>query len=65
MDLNLTADEQQFRDELRAWLAVHAPKNWQHRRDEAVDAHFEFLKRWQHTLYEGGWAGTMAAAARA
>ena len=29
MDLNLTAEEQQFRDELRAWPATHAPKDWQ------------------------------------
>ena len=27
MDLNLTTDEQQFRDELRAWLAAHVPGN--------------------------------------
>jgi len=57
MDLNLTAEELQFRDELRTWLASHAPKNWQHRRDESVDAHFAFLRQWQHTLYDGGWAG--------
>ena len=57
MDLNLTAEEQQFSDELRAWLAAHAPKNSEHRRDESIDAHFDFLKHWQRTLYEGGWAG--------
>ena len=57
MDLNLTPEEQLFQDELRAWLGTHAPKNWQHRRDESVDAHFAFLRQWQHTLYEGGWAG--------
>jgi alkylation response protein AidB-like acyl-CoA dehydrogenase len=57
MDLNLTSEEQQFRDELRDWLAAHAPRNWQHRRDESVDAHFAFLRDWQRTLYEGGWAG--------
>ena len=57
MDLNLTADETQFRDELRAWLAKHAPKDWEHRRDETVEQHFAFLKTWQRTLYDGGWAG--------
>src|SRR5262245_15446094 len=57
MDLNLTTEELQFRDELRAWLASHSPRNWQHRHDESVDAHFAFLREWQHTLYEGGWAG--------
>ena len=47
MDLNLTPDEQQFRDEFRAWLRenVFAAKT--------VDE----LKRWQRTLFEGGWAG--------
>jgi alkylation response protein AidB-like acyl-CoA dehydrogenase len=57
MDLNLTAEETQFRDEFRAWLAKHAPKDWEHRRDETVEHHFAFLKTWQRTLYDGGWAG--------
>ena len=60
MDLNLTAEERQFRDELRAWLAAHVPHNWEHRRDESdtsMEAHFAFLKAWQRTLYDGGWAG--------
>ena len=57
MDLNLTADETQFRDEFRAWLAKHTPKDWEHRRDETVEQHFAFLKTWQRTLYDGGWAG--------
>jgi alkylation response protein AidB-like acyl-CoA dehydrogenase len=67
MDLNLTPEETQFRDELRAWLGTHVPRNWEHRRDESVRAegvpgaemarHFAFLTSWQRTLYEGGWAG--------
>ena len=57
MDLNLTSEETQFRDELRAWLGTHVPRNWEHRRDESVQAHFAFLTAWQRTLYEGGWAG--------
>ena len=57
MDLNLTAEEQQFRDELGAWLATHTPRNWEHRRDEPAETHFAFLCQWQRTLYEGGWAG--------
>ncbi len=28
MDLNLTAEEQAFRDELRAWLTSNVPKDW-------------------------------------
>ena len=47
MDLNLTANEQQFQAEFRAWLKenVFAAKT------------VEELKRWQRTLFEGGWAG--------
>ena len=57
MDLNLTSEELLFRDELRAWLSAHAPKDWEHRRDESMEAHFDFLKGWQRTLCDGGWAG--------
>jgi len=57
MDLNLTSEEEAFRDELRGWLEAHAPKDWEHRRDESIDGHFDFLERWQRTLYDGGWAG--------
>lgn len=57
MDLNLTVEETQFRDELRAWLAAHVPADWEQHRHESVEGHFEFLRRWQRTLYEGGWAG--------
>lgn len=57
MDLNLSAEETQFRDELRAWLAAHVPRGWEERRHESVEQHFEFLKQWQRTLYDGGWAG--------
>jgi alkylation response protein AidB-like acyl-CoA dehydrogenase len=47
MDLNLTPDEQQFRDEFRAWLRDHVKPA------TTVDE----LKAWQRTLFEGGWAG--------
>jgi len=47
MDLNLTTNEQQFRDEFRAWLREHVFAA------KTVDE----LKRWQRTLFEGGWAG--------
>src|SRR5262245_46234050 len=57
MDLNLTHDELQFRDELRTWLAANAPKDWSEHRDESLHTRFEFLKQWQRKLYDGGWAG--------
>src|SRR5947207_3170075 len=57
MDLNLTPEEIAFRDELRAWLAAHVPKDWEEWREESLEARFEFLKKWQRQLYEGGWSG--------
>src|SRR5437899_9655415 len=57
MDLNLTQDERQFRDELRTWLAANAPKDWSEHRDESLSARFDFLRRWQRKLYDAGWAG--------
>jgi alkylation response protein AidB-like acyl-CoA dehydrogenase len=57
MDLNLTADELKFRDELRAWLKANAPKDWDEFREESMEKRFEYLRRWQRKLFEGGWAG--------
>jgi alkylation response protein AidB-like acyl-CoA dehydrogenase len=57
MDLNLSPEEIKFRDELRTWLAANAPKDWDERREESMESRFEYLKRWQRKLYEGGWAG--------
>jgi alkylation response protein AidB-like acyl-CoA dehydrogenase len=57
MDLNLSADEVKFRDELRAWLKANVPKDWNEYREESLEDRFEYLKRWQRKLYDGGWAG--------
>ncbi len=59
MDLNLSPQELVFRDELRAWLADHIPKDWVKSLAATVGQreHFEFLRAWQRTVYEGGWAG--------
>ena len=57
MDLNLTAEELSFRDELRAWLKANVPKDWDEFREAAMEPRFEYLKIWQRKLYEGGWAG--------
>jgi alkylation response protein AidB-like acyl-CoA dehydrogenase len=53
MDLSLSPSEQEFRDELRAWIAEHHPGP-QPRGDEAAFAH---RRRWQRALNERGWAG--------
>lgn len=57
MDLNLTTEELAFRDELRAWLKANVPQDWDERREESLESRFEYLKRWQYKLYQGGWAG--------
>jgi alkylation response protein AidB-like acyl-CoA dehydrogenase len=56
MDLNLTAEELQFRDELRAWLAANVPKDWNEWREKPIEISFPYLRAWQRKLQEGGWA---------
>jgi alkylation response protein AidB-like acyl-CoA dehydrogenase len=56
MDLNLTIEERKFRDELRAWLEVNVPKDWNEWREKPLEESFSYLRAWQRKLYEGGWA---------
>jgi alkylation response protein AidB-like acyl-CoA dehydrogenase len=56
MDLNLTAGERQFRDDLRAWLEVNVPKDWDEWRGKPIEVSFPYLRAWQRKLHEGGWA---------
>ncbi|HSP17706.1 MAG TPA: acyl-CoA dehydrogenase [Thermoanaerobaculia bacterium] len=58
MDLNLTPAEQKFRDEFRAWLKANVPDPWAGAvNSENRDDHIAYLRKWQRTLFEGGWAG--------
>ncbi len=58
MDLNLTATEQKFRDEFRAWLKANVPPPWKGAvTDENRADNVAYLRKWQRTLFEGGWAG--------
>jgi len=59
MDLDLSPDEQAFRDEVRAFLADHLP---QHLREGAeatptVFAEPDIGREWQRILYRKGWLG--------
>jgi alkylation response protein AidB-like acyl-CoA dehydrogenase len=56
MDLNLSAEEMQFRDEFRAWLEANVPKDWPEWREKPLEESFPYLRAWQRKLYEGGWA---------
>ncbi len=60
MDFALTDDQAAFRDEFRAWLGEHLPEGWARGdwappEDEA-DRN-AFLRDWQRTMAEAGWAG--------
>jgi alkylation response protein AidB-like acyl-CoA dehydrogenase len=56
MDLNLTAEERQFRDDLRAWLDANVPKDWGEWRGKPIEVSFPYLRAWQRKLHESGWA---------
>lgn len=56
MDLKLTTEEREFRDELRAWLESNSPKDWDQWREKPMEESFPYLRAWQRKLYEGGWA---------
>jgi alkylation response protein AidB-like acyl-CoA dehydrogenase len=56
MDLNLTPEETEFRDELRSWLEANVPKDWGEWREKPLEESFPYLRAWQRKLYEGGWA---------
>lgn len=60
MDFDYTEEEQEFRRELRDWLEENLPEGWQEgdtQVPEDTDEREQFLRDWQRTLYEGGWAG--------
>ena len=59
MDLNLTPQETEFRDEVRDWMTDNVPQDWKAKQDaeESMRARFEFLREWQRKVYAGGWAG--------
>ena len=58
MDLNLTPNEQKFRDEFREWLGANLPAPWQgSTNSEDRSDYIRYLREWQQKLYLGGWAG--------
>jgi alkylation response protein AidB-like acyl-CoA dehydrogenase len=56
MDLRLTGEEIAFRDELRAWLAANAPKDWAAWREKPLEESYPYLRAWQRKLHDGRWA---------
>src|SRR5436190_18771829 len=53
MDLTLSPAEEEFRDELRGWIADNHPG----REPEGDEASLQFRRDWQRKLNERGWAG--------
>ncbi len=53
MDLTLSPQEEEFRDELRGWLEENHPGPG----PEGDEAGFVFRREWQRKLNERGWAG--------
>ena len=60
MDLNLTPEERQFRDEFRAWLKNNIPAEWSGmdlREPESARERFAFLRAWQKKMADARWVG--------
>ncbi|MGH9759313.1 MAG: acyl-CoA dehydrogenase family protein, partial [Blastocatellia bacterium] len=60
MDLNLTPEERQFRDEFRAWLKTNIPAEWSGmdlREPESARERFAFLRAWQKKMADARWVG--------
>jgi alkylation response protein AidB-like acyl-CoA dehydrogenase len=55
VDLDFTAEQAGFRDEVRTWLAEHAPAEPRPHRDAAAMREYDLA--WQRTQWDGGWAG--------
>ncbi len=59
MDLNLTPEEEKFRDECRAWLATNLPEPFAGKslNDEENAEALDYLQAWQKKVYDHGWTG--------
>ncbi len=60
MDLHDTPDQARFRAEVRTWLSENLPEGWgtpEFVMPSSLDERVAFLRGWQRTLYDGGWAG--------
>lgn len=59
MDLRPTEQELHFRDSFREWLGANLPREWAGGSLGSEDGEdfLEYLRDWQRSLFEGGWAG--------
>ena len=54
MDLAFSAEDDEFRDEVRTWLAENTPSERRPREGQAMR---DYDLAWQRLQYDGGWAG--------
>src|SRR3954465_5499825 len=54
VNLDVSASDAAFREEVRTWLDENGPKEPRPRESKAMR---EFDLAWQHKQWEGGWAG--------
>ena len=60
MDLNFSAEEIAFQEEVRAFVATHLPDDIRDRVRRGDEGHVaEDLRRWQRILFEHGWGAAM------
>jgi alkylation response protein AidB-like acyl-CoA dehydrogenase len=59
VEFTLTADQQAFRERVRAWLKANVPAEWKALGSTEVPRPeaYEFLRTWQGKLHEGGFIG--------
>ena len=57
MVLTFSAEEEQFRSELRGWLAANIPAGWDDEDFPTLADEVRFLVDWQRRLASGGWVG--------
>jgi alkylation response protein AidB-like acyl-CoA dehydrogenase len=57
MDLAFTPEEQQFREEVRAWVAQNLPKEIAHKVHNALELTRDDLQNWAKILGKKGWLG--------
>ncbi|MCU6598942.1 acyl-CoA dehydrogenase [Peribacillus frigoritolerans] len=59
MDLSFSVEQEQFRQNARAWLEKNIPENWGTPYFEELDSEEfgKFQRNWDKKVYEGGYAG--------
>lgn len=57
MDLAFTSEEQQFREDIRAWVESHLPADISHKVHNALRLSKEDMQRWAKILGKQGWLG--------